>query len=652
MLAPAPAPTHWPTAEPITPPPLDLLSALETGFSPAQLRELARWLGEVPKGNTRVGLAKQIAPALQARIARTEQTPEALLEGLTEEQQALARRLLTACDHRLPFARSLAAALWRSAPERAARPQLDALRHVSEIAEGLHRRALLFPTAPSLYHDLNRDVYYRWLPLGDARPPVMQWRALLAKDAGDVPASRPSFIESFEAFLQAVSANSVTLHEALPPHPKASQLPWLSRWEHDAEEAERVLRSRVNWVPDPSTGIGVPLRSALSPASLFALENCTGFSAPQLEFFFAIACALQLIEPPSNPSMPLSVRSQALEEWLMSTPAQKLRRAWWAWSERIMAGLEAHSAAANANPAFRVMRAIGGRTFTPAVLAAEWCALRRYVLRVLRGLPANQWIDWPSLSAQLFEFHPECLWQVATPAHWWLAWSSNNVRLRLSQAEEWQASVGRIIAHIIRDSLAWFGAVEVRTARDGQLDAFRITRLGIWLLEGQSDALPAEALPKPRAVERVRWLDERTLRVPPGPERAELIALLRRTALNNGTPFSYAFTPESVERGLTAGVSLEELDAQLRRHDVRLTPAVAHLFSTLASRLGRVRVYPALAVLELADPIAAQELMASTDLKAHVLYQVSPCAFILRQEDLEALIAQIQQKGYMPRVIG
>ena len=642
----------WPTAEPITPPPFDLLSALETGFSPAQLRELARWLGEVPKGNARVGLAEQIAPALQARIARMAQAPDALLEGLTEEQQALARRLLTACDHRLPFPRSLAAALWRAAPERAARPQLDALRHVSEIAEGLHRRALLFPTAPSLYHDLNRDVYYRWLPLGDARPPVMQWRALSAGDAADATASKPGFIESFEAFLQAVSAEGVMLSEAPPPHPKAGQLPWLSRWEHDAEEAERVLHSRVNWVPDPSTGIGVPLRNALSPASLFALESRTGFNAPQLEFFFAIACALQLIEPPSDSPAPLSIQPQTLEEWLLSAPAQKLRRAWWAWSERIMAGLEAHSALASASPAFCVMRAIGARNFTPAILAAEWCALRRYVLRVLRGLPNTHWIHWPSLSAQLFEFHPECLWQVTTSAHWWLAWSGNNVRLRLSQAEEWQLSVGRIIAHIIRDSLAWFGAVEVRTTKDGQLDAFRVTRLGTWLLEGQSDALPAEALPRPRAVERIHWLDERTLRAPPGPERAELIALLRRTALNNGSPFSYAFTPESVEQGLAAGVTLAELDAQLRRHDVRLTPVVAGLFSTLALRLGRVAVYPALAVLELADPIAAQELMASTDLKAHVLYQVSPCAFILRQEGLETLIAQIQQKGYMPRVTG
>jgi len=641
---------HWPTAEAITPQPFELLSALETGFNPVQLRELARWLGLTAKTNSRVGLAEQIAPALQARVARASQSPEALLDGLTDEQQELARRLLTACDHRLPFARSLAAALWSTASERAARPQLDALRHVSEVAEGLHRRALLFPTAPSLYHDLNRDVYYRWLPLGDARPPVMRWRIQPAEAPSSPNARWPGFLESFDAFLQAVADGGVALSQAPKSHPKAGQIPWLSRWEHDAEEAERVLRSRTNWAPDPSTGISIPFRDALSPESLLALESRTGFGVPQIEFFFAIACALQIIEPPSDKSAALSVQSRAMEEWLLCTSEQKLRRAWRAWSEQMMAGLEARSAIARGKPAFCVMRAIGTRTFTPAVLAAEWCALRRYVLRILRGLPPAQWIRWRSLQRQLFQFHPECLWQVATSAHWWLAWDATRVRLRLSNAEEWESSVGCIVERIICDSLAWFGAVEVHTTRDGQLDVFRVTSLGRWLLEDQTEGLPTEALPGPQAVERIRWLDDRTLRVPPGPERADLVSLLRRTALSNSLPFSYVFTSESVEQGLSAGVTVAELSAQLERHGVSLSSAVEHLFNTLALRLGRVRVYPALAVLELADPIAAQELLASTDLKAHVLYQVSPCAFILRQDHLETLIAQIQQKGYMPRV--
>jgi hypothetical protein len=650
MPASASSLTQWPTAELIAPPPFDLLSALETGFNPVQLRELARWLGLVSKGNSRVGLAEQVAPALQARVARMSQSPDALLEGLTPEQQALARRLLTAYDHRLPFARSLAAALWSTAPERAARPQSDALRHASAILEELHRRALLFPTVPGHHQDLSRDIYYRWLPLGDARPPVVQWQVSLGEEVSTTSASQAGFIESFEAFLQAVAASGITLGEAFRPHPSADHLPWLSRWEHDAEEAERILRSRKDWAPSPSTGMSVPLRYALSPAALLALESRTGFSAPQLEFFFAIACALQLIEPPASDSATLSVQTQALEEWLLSTPEQKLRRAWQAWSERIMAGLEICSAVVRASRGFRVMRAIGARTFTPATLAAEWCALRRYVLRVLRGLPPAKWIRWHGLRAQLFHFYPECLWQVATPSHWWLAWASNGVRLRLSQAEEWHASVGLIMEHIIRDSLAWFGAVEVRTAKNGELNAFRITRLGIWLLEGQPEALPAEALPKPRPMERIEWLDEHTLRVPPGPERAELVTLLRRAAVNGGAPFSYVFNAKSVEHGLLAGVTLAELAAQLDRHGVRPTPAVERLFNTLGARLGRVRVYPSLAVLELADPAAAQELLASTDLKAHVLYQVSPRVFILRQDGLDALIEQIQQKGYMPRV--
>lgn len=120
--------------------------------------------------------------------------------------------------------------------------------------------------------------------------------------------------------------------------------------------------------------------------------------------------------------------------------------------------------------------------------------------------------------------------------------------------------------------------------------------------------------------------------------------------MNGGAPFSYVFNAESVEQGLLAGVTLAELAAQLDRHGVRPTPAVDRLFNTLGARLGRVRVYPSLAVLELADPAAAQELLASTDLQAHVLYQVSPRVFILRQDGLDALIEQIQQKGYTPRV--
>ena len=43
---------------------------IETEFTTAQLRELARWLGIIPKGNSRVGLIEQVIETLQSRVAK------------------------------------------------------------------------------------------------------------------------------------------------------------------------------------------------------------------------------------------------------------------------------------------------------------------------------------------------------------------------------------------------------------------------------------------------------------------------------------------------------------------------------------------------------------------------------------------------------
>jgi hypothetical protein len=55
-------------------------------------------------------------------------------------------------------------------------------------------------------------------------------------------------------------------------------------------------------------------------------------------------------------------------------------------------------------------------------------------------------------------------------------------------------------------------------------------------------------------------------------------------------------------------------------------------------------------VLELADDFAARELAASTSLLQKVIYQLSPRAFVLPDDAVDALIQEMQAKGYTPRV--
>ncbi|MCS7055440.1 MAG: helicase-associated domain-containing protein [Thermoflexales bacterium] len=643
----------WPVAAPFRTGIPSLASLIEAEFSGAQLRDLARWLGATPKGYSRVKWVEQVVAALNDRIARAAESPDALLEGLSAEQQEFVRRLLTARDHEVPIARGMAADLWARAAERSSDSRLDADRRLTELIESLRRCALLFPTRAAVLTGL-RDVYYRWLPLNGARIPVMRWpiqaeSAVRVDDSSASPVA--NILEHFEIFLNAIARSGATLRTPLPAHRQAAWLPWLRDWEHDANEAERVLRSRPNWAPDPHTGISVLMFSPLAPESAATLEDQTGLTTPQIEFLFAIACALQLIEPPDG-ALRVRARNSALEEWLVLADAHKLRRAWTAWSEQILDGLEVRNAISNLKSAqrFRVMRAIGARHLTPGVLAAEWCALRRYMVRVLRGLPVNQWVRWDDLQARLFDFHPECVWTFTTKADWWFVLAATGARMNLKQAEEWRASVGVILEHIIRDSLAWFGAVEVRHTPEGRLDAFKVTPLGEWLIEGRQDALPAEAAPKLRSVAPIEWLDGHTLRLPPAPDRAALVSLVRRCAEATDAPFTYVFTQGSIERALSEGLSLAEVAAQFKSADASLSPAVGELFGQIAQRHGRVRVYESLAVLELADEFAVKELAASTSLMKHVVYQLSSRAFVLHEDDLETLIEELREKGYMPRV--
>ena len=61
-------------------------------------------------------------------------------------------------------------------------------------------------------------------------------------------------------------------------------------------------------------------------------------------------------------------------------------------------------------------------------------------------------------------------------------------------------------------------------------------------------------------------------------------------------------------------------------------------------------MYQSLSVLELSDDFAAKELAASTSFNDHVIYQISPRAFVLRDDDIDELIAELQASGYTPRV--
>jgi hypothetical protein len=56
------------------------------------------------------------------------------------------------------------------------------------------------------------------------------------------------------------------------------------------------------------------------------------------------------------------------------------------------------------------------------------------------------------------------------------------------------------------------------------------------------------------------------------------------------------------------------------------------------------------ALIECADDIALEELMAATPLPVHVIRQVSPRVVIVDPEYLDVVIQAMVQQGYTPRI--
>jgi hypothetical protein len=472
-------------------------------------------------------------------------------------------------------------------------------------------------------------------------------------------------LEKFDDFARAVMAGGAVLRRARPPHARASQTSWLRGWEHDATEAEVILNSRAGWLPDQNSGVSVVLDSPLAEEGSAILQNQTGQTEPELAFYFALAAAIQLIEAPDvgQPGAPVSnlparatharARARVMEEWLALPDAARARRMWLAWQNELPFAPELARAQQDARlaPGFLLFRRIGSQDFTPTDLAGEFCALRRYATRVLRGLPVGAVVDWAALREKLFAFYPECAWQTHTAFTWWFAQPGARTRLSPYKFEDWKRAVGMVLEKIFGEAMALFGAVETARDKHGQLLAFRVTELGRWLVnDAPENAFPASAKTRVSQVENIAWVDAMRLRLPPAPDRAEFIRFARRVAEPTSTPFTYAITPASLESALKSGLPADEIARGFEGAGVPLPAQARQLLDDMGARFGKIRVYENQTVLRLNDDFALRELLAATSLASHIRHQISPRAVIVDEAAVPELLRELEAKGYTPGV--
>jgi hypothetical protein len=645
----APQKPTWARATSILNRAFDLRETVESEFTSAQLRELARSLDLTLKGTLKSAIIEQIVTALEVRA----QTPSDFLNGLPAEQARLLRRLYTAWDITLPFPRALATHLLSLD----AKP-IDGDKATTELLESLRRRALLFPSQSVVAIGQRYESHYQLLAVNEHLAPLMLTDTNLdsAKPAS-TSAAPVLLLQAMDGFIEAAFRGAVQMRMTLPPHARTFTTAWLMNWEHDAEEAERIMRSRQGWVPDARSGMSVIIKYRLSDDSFELLQDMTGLSREHIYLLYALATPLQLLNPPapatgSSDDGKLSVNDETFERWIGDSPANKLRQLWNAWATQATSAIECMTPVAEQN-AFLVMRAIGATNMNAYDLAAEWCALRRLVVRCVRAaqLQTNAgWIDFEKFLAAIFALRPDSAHTWLSDQEWWLGAASNGQRLDLNNYDMWRKVIGVIIEQIVGQSLFYFGAVECSRNKRGELQSFFVTDVGTWLMTADND-LPADAQPAERTAQPVEWLNPQTVRVPLSANRAELISLMRKIGTSADAPFTYTVNQASVERGFEQNISVDEIAHCFEKFGAPL-PAETHVeLAALAARFGRVRVYDALTLIECADDVALRELMASTSLAQHIVYQISPRVAVIRDSAVDELAFEIAAKDHTPKVV-
>jgi hypothetical protein len=434
----------------------------------------------------------------------------------------------------------------------------------------------------------------------------------------------------------------------------------------------RSITAAVHWA---LTVAAPPCR--LSDDDVEYVRQQTGYSAPEIEFCYVLLEGLGALS--GEPGEPVSLHREAMYRFLRSPSSDKvraLRQAWMAnetWSE-----MEAVIRAAK----LRVRRSLIQSSLKPADLYEEWRVARETVLRYLALLEPDRWVSVDGFLRAVYSVHPDLLHHQLDSSVWWLE-SLKTGKQFGATLEDWQESHGQYVLAMLHGPLYWLGLIRLGSAplqgsgpaQGTGPEAFQLTQAGAFAL-GRSDTLKqgtlgVTATPAAGGADAAvcSIADNLTITLLPGRAPPDLYDLVHTVGdLVEATPdrFVYRITADKVYRWADAAVNqgtatgssdaIETLIAALAQHcappgaQPQIASGWQRTLRTWSSNYGQLHVYENLTLLELADDYALQELLISTDLQEHLVYQFSPRLVAIRADAVNRLVEDLEKRGYTPCV--
>jgi len=281
-------------------------------------------------------------------------------------------------------------------------------------------------------------------------------------------------------------------------------------------------------------------------------------------------------------------------------------------------------------------------------MLAELALARLGVVRQVRQAPAGAWSEVSTLAARARGLNFQGLVFPNSSNTWYPDW--NRRRPNLTQARDWDAIYGPYVEAVLTGPLHWLGLVELGYNKE-QLRGFRLTPLGAFVFR-HADTYTLK--PAPSAGHALTFQSDGSLSLraeDAGSDVLTLLSLMGSLESGGRGELRYTISPAGASRAFEAGWDVDRILATLRQAAGNAPPrALAESLRRWRENFGSVQIYSHVALLELADDYALSELLASTSLSQHLLYRFSPRLVALHPEGVAALQAELEKKGYTPKV--
>ncbi len=262
------------------------------------------------------------------------------------------------------------------------------------------------------------------------------------------------------------------------------------------------------------------------------------------------------------------------------------------------------------------------------------------IIDLLEFAPHDQWLSLEQMQGLLLKITPD------------LTRRFHDRRLSFRTPEgDFEAFLQLYLLEILRGPLHALGLVDL--ARDAQQRIFAFRLHGFQeLMWRRSYALPTPEVEATGTT--LRWRgDDELLLSPPVP--IPFLRQVQRWARPRGATagaLRYQLDPRRLHAAFEEGETPETLAAAWVEQGEQPPERLRAWWKRWWSRYGHLRLYPAQAVLEVADEFALHELhVAVPEIQEALTGMVTPRVALLRREAVPAVIVKMEAKGYMPKVV-